>query len=295
LHEPKQIENAPEPHRLGRIRGLSSEGFHELAYTEWGPCDASRVVICVHGLTRQGRDFDFLAAALARRGRRVVCPDLAGRGRSSRFAETRSYVFPQYCADMGTIIAATGASEVDWVGTSLGGLIGMVLAAHPNGPIRRLVVNDIGPTVPVMAGFEIGRRLLASPVTFPTLEDAERHFRTSHRSYGLSKDAHWSHVTRNSVAWCEDSQSFRLLLDPKIVQAFFRYSHTIGPLWRQWEAISGDILIIRGSDSDVLPYTLVQRMTERNPRATVIEMPGAGHMPMLMEDDQIGPLVDFLT
>jgi pimeloyl-ACP methyl ester carboxylesterase len=295
LHRTERIGNAPEPERVGRTFGLSPEGFHELAYTEWGPRNATRVVICVHGLTRQARDFDFLAAALAGRRRRVVCPDLAGRGRSSRFAHTRHYVFAQYCADMVAIIAATGATEVDWVGSSLGGLIGMALAAHPNSPIRRLVVNDIGPTVPAMAGYEIGRRLLATPASFPSLEAAERYFRTKYPNYGLTDDAHWAHVARTSVEWCERSRVFLLQFDPKIVDAYFRYSHMVGPLWRQWEAIAADILIMRGGNSNVLPLALVERMTARNHRATMLEIPGVGHMPMLMDDAQIRPILEFLT
>jgi pimeloyl-ACP methyl ester carboxylesterase len=291
----RNIGNARQPDRRGRAFGLSSEGFHELSYTEWGPRDASRVVICVHGLTRQGRDFDYLAAALAHRSRRVVCPDLVGRGRSGWLASTAGYVLAQYCADMGTIIAATGATEVDWVGTSLGGMIGMVLAAYPNSPIRRLVVNDIGPTVPAMAALQIGQRLLGTPTSFVSLEDAERHFRTNHPGYGLTEDTHWAHVTRNSVEWCEQSGAYRLLFDRKIVRAYFLYSPMITPLWRQWETFAGDILIVRGSNSDVLPSALVREMTGRNARATAVEMPGVGHMPMFMDNAQIQPVVDFLA
>jgi pimeloyl-ACP methyl ester carboxylesterase len=295
LRRAKKIGNDLEPDRQGCALGLSSEGFHELSYTEWGPRDKNRIVICVHGLTRQGRDFDFLAAALARQSLRVVCPDLVGRGRSSWLASTASYVLAQYCADMGTIIAATGATEVDWVGTSLGGMIGMVMAAYPNSPIRRLVVNDIGPTVPAMAALQIGQRLLGAPTSFVSLEDAERHFRTKHPGYGLTEDAQWAHVARNSVEWCEQLGAYRLLFDRKIVQAYFIYPAMVVPLWRQWETIPADILIVRGGNSDVLPPALVRDMTARNPRASVVEMPGVGHMPMLMDDGQIQPVVDFLT
>ena len=136
-----------EPDRAGSILGLSRSGFHEVAYVEWGPADTDDVVICVHGLTRQGRDFDYLARELAARGRRVVCPDLVGRGRSGWLRDPADYTVLQYCADMNALIARTGAGRVDWVGTSLGGLIGIVLAGLPDSPIRRLVVNDIGPVV----------------------------------------------------------------------------------------------------------------------------------------------------
>jgi pimeloyl-ACP methyl ester carboxylesterase len=137
-----------EPDRTGTILGLSMSGFHSVAYTDNGPPNARIPIVCVHGLTRQGRDFDYLTAHLAAVGRRVVCPDLVGRGQSGKLLNPNEYALPQYCADMNALIAALGAKEVDWVGTSLGGLIGIVLAGLPGNPIRRLVINDIGPYLP---------------------------------------------------------------------------------------------------------------------------------------------------
>src|SRR5437588_8870343 len=137
-----------EPDRTGTVLGLSLTGFHELAYVDWGPADAAVPVVCVHGLSRQGRDFDYLAAALADVRRRVVCPDLVGRGRSGRLRNPNEYALPQYCADMNALVARLGTEQADFVGTSLGGLIGMVLAGMPGNSIRRLVVNDIGPFLP---------------------------------------------------------------------------------------------------------------------------------------------------
>ena len=130
------------------LLGLSAAGFHRIAYTDWGDPAAERVVVCVHGLTRNGRDFDWLAESLADRGARVVCPDIVGRGRSDWLANAAGYTDPQYLADLTALIARLGVSEVSWVGTSMGGLLGMVLAAQPNTPIRRLVINDVGPFVP---------------------------------------------------------------------------------------------------------------------------------------------------
>src|SRR5437870_5834446 len=137
-----------EPDRSGSIRGLSLTGFHELAYVDWGPSEAGIPVVCIHGLSRQGRDFEYLASHLAAAGRRVVCPDLVGRGRSGRLRDANEYALPQYCADINALIAHLDAGQVDWVGTSLGGLIGIVLAGLPETPIRRIVVNDIGPYLP---------------------------------------------------------------------------------------------------------------------------------------------------
>ena len=136
------------PDRTGSVRGWTRRSFHRIAFTDWGPAFAVRPVLCVHGLTRNGRDFDHLAAALAAAGRRAICPDLPGRGQSERLQDSGDYVLPQYCSDMTVLMAALDATEVDWIGTSLGGLIGMVLAALPGSPIRRIVINDIGPHLP---------------------------------------------------------------------------------------------------------------------------------------------------
>jgi pimeloyl-ACP methyl ester carboxylesterase len=136
------------PDRTGSVLGLTRRSFHCIAFADWGPSVSDRPVLCVHGLTRNGRDFDHLAAALVGKGRRVVCPDLPGRGQSEWLKDSSDYVLPQYCSDMTVLIAVLGCTEIDWIGTSLGGLIGMVLAALPASPIRRLVINDIGPYLP---------------------------------------------------------------------------------------------------------------------------------------------------
>src|SRR4029434_2465893 len=167
------LQKIPEPDRRGTIRGLSLTGFHELAYVDWGPPDATVPVICVHGLRRQGRDSDYLASELAASGGRVVCPDLVGRGRSGHLRDPNEYALPQYCADMNALIANLGAEQVDWVGTSLGGLIGIVLAGLPKTPIRRLVISDIGPYLPWRGLARIGTYLSSAPEEFANLEEAE--------------------------------------------------------------------------------------------------------------------------
>ena len=147
------------PDRTGSVRGLTRRSFHRIAFTDWGPASAVRPVVCVHGLTRNGRDFDHLATALVDTGRRVICPDLPGRGQSERLHDSSDYVLPQYCSDMTVVMASLGATEVDWIGTSLGGLIGMVLAALPGSPIRRIVINDIGPYLPWSGLLRLGTNL----------------------------------------------------------------------------------------------------------------------------------------
>ena len=153
----------PVAFRSDDFLSISRQHFHRIAYTEWGDPSAERVVVCVHGLSRQGRDFDFLAQALATQGYRVVCPDLVGRGRSGRLADPDDYALPQYAVDMTMLIARLGAREVDWIGTSLGGLTGMVLAGMPQSPIRRLVINDIGPYLPWAALRRIGDNVRNAP------------------------------------------------------------------------------------------------------------------------------------
>jgi pimeloyl-ACP methyl ester carboxylesterase len=185
--------------RLRSLLGLSLGGFHRIAYWEWGREDAERTVICVHGLTRQGRDFDLLARTLARRGCRVVCPDLVGRGRSDWLRDPEGYMLLQYGADMNALLARLDVEEVDWVGTSLGGLIGMILAAQPGTPIRRLVINDIGPFIPGSALRRLGTYLNGPQPAFPDLAAAEVWFRETLAPYGELADEHWRHLVEHSL------------------------------------------------------------------------------------------------
>ena len=163
---------------------MSRLSFHRIAYTEWGPEDARRVVVCVHGLSRQGRDFDRLAAFLAQHDYRIICPDLPGRGRSDWLKDPDEYGLPQYCVDMTVLLASLHAESVDWIGTSLGGLIGMVMAALPGSPIRRLVVNDIGPFLPWSALYRIGTYLRQMPTEFPDFAAANAYYREILSTFG---------------------------------------------------------------------------------------------------------------
>src|SRR6516164_3807630 len=153
---------------------LGPGGFHRIAYTEWGQASAQPPVICVHGLTRNGRDFDYLARTLEGDGRQVFCPDIVGRGKSDWLANPAYYNYPQYLTDMTALIARTGTESVDWVGTSMGGLIGMLLATQANTPVRRLVINDVGPFLPLIALKRIGAYVGQSPV-FNDLEGVEKY------------------------------------------------------------------------------------------------------------------------
>ena len=287
-------EQNPEPDRARTIRGLSLTGFHDLAYVDWGPTQALPPVICVHGLTRQGRDFDYLAAYLAAAGRRVVCPDLVGRGQSGRLRDPNEYALPQYCADMNALIAHLDAGQVDWVGTSLGGLIGIVLAGLPETPIRRIVVNDIGPYLPWSGLARIGSYVSSMPADFHDLGEAEAYFREVLAPFGDLPDEHWAHITRYSVAWHASRERYVMLCDPQIVRAFRNPWHYSLDLWKYWTAIKVPILVIRGMDSDLLPADLAHQMEQRNLLAKVYEVEGCGHAPTLMSTDQIKLVSDFL-
>ena len=283
-----------KPDRTGACLGLSLTGFHEIAYVDWGPVKAPVPLICVHGLTRQGRDFDYLAADLASAKRRVICPDLAGRGRSGKLRNPDEYAIPQYCADMNALMAHVGAREVDWLGTSLGGLVGIVLAGMPGNPIRRLVVNDAGPYLPWSGLARIGSYISAMPADFRNLNEAEAYFRDVLEPFGDLSNEHWLHITSNSVAWHPARERYVLLCDPQIVRAFRNPWHYRLDLWKYWTAIDVPILIVRGEYSDLLPQDLAREMIRRNPRAKVIEIAGCGHAPPLMSPAQIGHVSEFI-
>ena len=284
-----------EPDRAGTLRGLSLTGFHQIAYVDWGPLEGAIPVLCVHGLSRQGRDFDYVAVKLAAMGRRVVCPDLVGRGRSGKLRNPNEYALPQYCADMNALVARLGTEQVDFIGTSLGGLIGMVLAGMPGNLIRRLVVNDIGPFLPWKGLARIGTYLSAMPSDFRDLGVAETYFREVLAPFGGLTDEEWMHITRHSVEWHASRERYVTLFDPQIVRAFRNPWHYSLDLWKYWTAIEVPILVIRGEESDMLPADLARDMMRRNPRARVVEMKGCGHAPPLMSAEQIGCVSEFLN
>jgi pimeloyl-ACP methyl ester carboxylesterase len=282
------------PFRTSSVRSISKQHFHRIAYTEWGDPDSDRVAVCVHGLSRQGRDFDFLAAALASRGYRVVCPDLVGRGESGWLGTADDYALPQYSVDMTVLLARLGVDRVDWVGTSLGGLIGMVLAGLPDAPIGRLVINDIGPYIPWPALRRLGDYLRAAPADFPDLAAAEAYFRDILAPFGQLTKQQWEHITRHSVVATPDGR-FRLRYDRRIAEAFSPGRMYNLSLWNYWDAVTCPVLVMRGEDSDMLPHETASEMVQRNSRAELVEIPECGHAPALMGDEQISVVVNWLT
>jgi len=279
--------------RLGKVACLSANGFHDMAYTEWGPDLASRPVVCVHGLTRNGRDFDFLAARLAATGRRVICPDIVGRGASGRLADPAGYGYPQYLADMAVLLARLDCAEIDWVGTSMGGLIGMMLAAQPGTPIRRLVINDVGPFIPRAALERIASYVGMDP-HFPDLPAAEAYFRKVHAPFGTLTDAQWSHLTETSVR-PDPAGGFRLNYDPGIAVAFKPDEMEDIELWAIWDRITCPVQALRGAESDLFLAETAREMAARGPKAMMIEVPGCGHAPALLDGEQIVPILEWLS
>ena len=283
---------APLSPRQYSVRCLTPAGLHRMAYVEWGDPDNPRVLICAHGLTRSGRDFDFLAQALTGEYR-VVCPDVAGRGASGWLKNPMLYVVPTYAADMVTLIARLGAEEVHWVGTSMGGLIGMGVAALSDTPITRLVLNDVGPVLTFASLARIGTYVGKDPV-FPSIEAAELFVRFTSAPFGPHSDAEWRFLTNNVVRRQPDG-SWRMHYDPAIAVPF-----TAGlngqdlDLWAMYDAVRCPTLVLRDQESDLLTPATAAAMEQRGPRARCVEFPGVGHAPTLIHEDQIAVVRDFL-
>ena len=271
--------------------GLSAAGFHTVAYTQWGRDDAPRTVVCVHGLTRNGRDFDALALNLVDRYR-VACPDVVGRGKSGRIANPALYGYPQYCADMAALIARLGVEQVDWVGTSMGGLIGMMLAAQPNSPIRRLVINDVGPFISKVGLQRIADYVGKDPV-FEDIAAVESYLRFVLMGFGRLPDEAWRHMAEHSARQRPDGR-YGLAYDPAIAEAFKAQPMGDVDLWAFWDRIQCPVLVLRGETSDILLPETAEEMTGRGPGARVVEFANAGHAPALMTDDQIAVVRNFL-
>jgi pimeloyl-ACP methyl ester carboxylesterase len=279
--------------RQRTVQCLSPAGLHDMAYVEWGDADNPRVLVCVHGLTRCGRDFDFLAQAMADRYR-VVCPDVVGRGRSAWLRNKNFYTVPQYCADMVTLLARLDAETVHWVGTSMGGLIGMALAAQEKTPISRLVLNDVGPVLTAASVARIGEYVGRAP-RFASIEEAETFVRFVSMPFGALSDAEWRHLTVHTMRSLPGG-GFEMAYDPGIAEPF-RQSMGDGKdveLWPIYEAVKCPTLLLRGAQSDLLSPETARQMTERGPRAKMVEVAGVGHAPMLMAADQIAVVRDFL-
>ena len=276
-----------------RLRCLGPHGFYRMAFTEWPGRVPGRVTICVHGLTRNGRDFDRLAAALAAAGGTVYCPDMPGRGQSDWLTHAEDYGYPTYLAALGALLARLDAASVDWVGTSMGGIIGMFLACLSETPIRRLVLNDIGAVIAKEGLTRLPTYVGADP-RFPSLAALEADLRRIAAPFGPLTDDDWRHLAEHSARRRDDG-SLGYTYDPRIANAFRLDDIKDIDLWAQYDAITAPTLVLRGAGSDMLRHDDALAMTARGPRARLVELPGIGHAPALMADDQIALVRDFLA
>lgn len=272
--------------------GLSPAGFHRNAYWEWSSNTQSPCLITMHGLTRNGRDFDEVAKNLSSRFR-VICPDVVGRGKSDWLADGALYGYPQYMADATALIAGVGGGPVDWLGTSMGGLVGMMLAAQPLTPIRRLILNDVGAFVPKASLERIGAYVGQDP-HFAGLSELEAYLRRVHASFGNLPDADWAHMARHSARW-RPGGGYGLAYDPAIALAFRIGSVADVDLWSIWDRVTCPVLILRGGTSDLLLAEIAAEMVRRKPGTALIEFPECGHAPALMNAEQIAAIADWLT
>lgn len=284
-------------------------GGHRMAYWQWGDAMAAHTVVCVHGLSRQGRDFDVLAQALVKRAGgniRVVCPDVVGRGKSDWLCDPQLYQVPTYAADMLALLVHLKPTIVDWVGTSMGGLIGMAVCAHAKTAIgvqvRKLVLNDVGPVLQWEAISRIGRYLGRS-VQFDSLQQAADAMWVVSSSFGPHTPAQWLELSRHMVkpiaGTAEGKGPFTLHYDPAIAVPFGSATQESvaqgeAQLWQVYESITAQTLLLRGTQSDLLSPQTAMQMTQRGPKARLVEFAGVGHAPTLIAPDQLEVVTSFL-
>ena len=282
---------------LRRVQCLDARGLHRMAYWQWERAGGAsdRVLVCAHGVSRQGRDFDVLARAM-QDGFRVVCPDVVGRGESDWLADPNAYALPTYVADMVTLLARLDAETVHWFGTSMGGLIGIALAGLPSSPIARLVLNDVGPTVDPVGLVRIGE-YIGKPLTWASEDEAADYLLTISQGFGPHSRAEWLALTRPMLR--REGERFRLHYDPAIGAALRAATPEIAAaggagLWAAYDRIRCPTLLLRGASSDVLSHETAAAMAARGPRTRIHEFAGVGHAPMIVAADQVAVVRDFL-
>jgi pimeloyl-ACP methyl ester carboxylesterase len=262
-----------------------------VALTDWGKEDALRTAICVHGLTRNGRDFDRLAVALSDRWR-VLAVDIVGRGKSDWLDDPLGYNYRQYIVDVATIIKRLALKDIDWIGTSMGGVIGMMVAAQEHAPIKRLVLNDIGPLLTAAALRRISA-YLAEPKSFGSVAEVEAYMRSIYAPFGVLPDAEWQHMAQHGHRRDQDGR-YWLAHDPKIAEGALSITDKNLELWDYWDRIRCPVLLLRGETSDLVSRETADEMKRRGPRATVVELPKVGHAPALRSANEIRIIRDWL-
>ncbi len=281
--------------------GITEEGFHRIVYREWGLSEKNSIpIICVHGLTRNSGDFDKLAAYLEHQGNHIFCPDIAGRGESNWLKNPLNYTYEQYTSDMTSMIAVTGAHQVDWIGTSMGGLIGIVLASLPNSPIRRLVLNDVGPHISTQALARLTNKVGVIPI-FKSFAEAKTFFKTYFDEFGIIDETDWDKFTTDTVYEKSPGQIvFKMDPAARITPAKSKLAWQVilhpqkawegtlfdVDLWQLWRNVKCPVLVIRGKRSDILVPSTIEKMREIHPNTDVIEIDNAGHAPALLDVKQ---------
>jgi cobalt-zinc-cadmium efflux system protein len=274
----------------------NASGLHRMAYHTWGNPSNPRVLICVHGLTRRGSDFRTLAEALCK-DYYVVCPDVVGRGDSDFLENPMLYGIPQYVADMTTLVARLNVTSVDWFGTSMGGLIGMVYAGMPDSPIRRILINDVGPRIEPESLKRLGS-YVGQPFAYPNRADALTVLNRICASFGSHTSEEWERL--NGPMLQEEQGVWSLHYDPQIVIPFVAVNPVMAKagevaLWSHYDVIAVPILIVRGSDSDLLSKATVEEMLKRNPHARSMTIPNVGHAPAFLKVEQIALATEFFS
>jgi len=286
--------------KIKSVQCFSLSGLHQMVYKEWGEADNPNVLVCVHGVTRVGDDFDNLARALSDQYR-VVCPDVVGRGRSSWLKNPQLYVLPQYVADMVTLLArvlANGERQtVDWFGTSMGGLIGLGLASLPGSPISKLILNDIGPVLDPAALQRIGD-YIGQDLRFPSFEEGAQFIRDVSLPFGPHTDAEWHKLASDVLRQDADGKWVRHY-DMGLALPFRSATPESAKadqamLWAAYDAVKCPTLLVRGAESDLLSRETAELMTQRGPRAQLVEIAGVGHAPTFLHDEQIAIARQFL-
>ena len=281
--------------QIKMVQCLSPAGLHHMAYKEWGDPKNPQVLVCVHGVTRVSDDFDALAEALCDRYR-VICPDVVGRGRSSWLKDPRYYVVPQYVSDMVTLVARLDVPQVDWFGTSMGALIGMGLAALPESPIRKMLMNDVGPSLNFPALQRIGE-YIGTDARFATFDEGRDYIRTVAAPFGPHSDAEWDKLARDVLRQDADGR-WRRHYDLALATPFKALTEDVAKqgeaaMWAAYDVIRCPVLLVRGSESDLLTAESARQMTQRGPKARLVELPGIGHAPTFMHADQIALAREF--
>ncbi len=263
-----------------------------MRYRQWGDERNPKVLVCVHGLTRNGRDFDTLAAALCD-DYRVLCPDVVGRGDSDWLADPAGYTYPQYCNDLASLVAASGAEQVDWLGTSMGGLIGMLLAAQPKTPVRRLIMNDVGPFLPKEAVQRIAT-YVGLELNFENRQTFSAYLEKIYAPFGPFTPSQWENLVESSLRVTADG-AISFNYDPAIAEPLKAMPMEDVDLWSFWDQLQCPVLVFRGVNSDILLTETAGEMHQRNQQMTQIDVPHVGHAPTLMAPEHISLIGNWLT